>query len=64
MTHLTTEKKRRENKKALAEFVGDVTGAVTPEEDWWLLGPFGVPSQRWSQIPLFIGHLTTTRADR
>lgn len=58
-TWLTTSKKREANKKALAEFVGDVTGAVAPDEDWWLLGPFYVPSELWSRIPLFIGHLTT-----
>ena len=58
-TALTTQEKRWANKKALAEFVGDVTGAVAPDDDWWLLGPFQVPSERWSRIPLFIGHLTT-----
>jgi hypothetical protein len=35
-TELTTEKKRVVNRTALAEFVGDVTGAVAPDEDWWL----------------------------
>jgi hypothetical protein len=58
-TGLTTERRREANKKALAEFVGDVNGAVAPSDDWWLLGPFYVPSERWSNIPLFIGHLTT-----
>jgi len=61
-TELTTVARRAANKKALAEFVGDVTGAVAPDEDWWLLGPFHMPSERWSQIPLFIGHLTTPGA--
>jgi hypothetical protein len=58
-TPLTTVKKREANKKALGEFVGDVTGAIAPDDDWWLLGPFYVPSDRWSHVPLFIGHLTT-----
>ena len=61
-TDLTTEAKREANKRALAEFVGDVTGAVAPDGDWWLLGPFHVPSRRWSKVPLFIGHLTTPGA--
>jgi hypothetical protein len=58
-TPLTTEAKREANKQALAEFVGDVTGAVAPDGDWWLLGPFHLPSERWRHTPLFIGHLTT-----
>jgi hypothetical protein len=41
----TTAAKRAKNKLALAQFVGDVTGAVIPDEDTWLLGPFGVPAQ-------------------
>jgi hypothetical protein len=60
LTPLTSDKKREENKRALAEFVGDVTGAIAPDKDWWLLGPFYVPARRWSQSPLYIGHLTTT----
>jgi hypothetical protein len=59
VTPLTTTKKRSENKQALAEFVGDITGAIAPGDDWWLLGPFHVPAERWASIPLFIGHLTT-----
>jgi hypothetical protein len=62
-TNLTTEGRREGNKKALAEFVGGVTGAVAPSDDWWLLGPFHVPSKRWSRVPLFIGHLTTPGVD-
>lgn len=62
-TELTTEKKRLVNRTALAEFVGDVTGAVAPDEDWWLLGPFHAPAERWSRIPFYIGHLTTPGAD-
>jgi hypothetical protein len=58
-TEMTTEKKRVMNGTALAEFVGDVTGAVAPEEDWWLLGPFHAQAERWSKIPYYIGHLTT-----
>jgi hypothetical protein len=63
VTPLTSEKKRRENKQALAKFVADITGAIAPEDDWWLLGPFNVPAKRWAQIPLFIGHLTTAGVD-
>ena len=59
-TDLTTEKKRHANKKALADFIHDVMGAVAPQDDCWLLGPFHVPSERWSRIALFIGHLTTS----
>jgi hypothetical protein len=51
--------RRQANKQALAEFVGDVTGAFVPTDDWWLVGPFQVPAERWSRIPLWIGHLTT-----
>ena len=58
-TALTTQAKREANKKALAQFIGDVTGTVAPAYDQWLIGPFHVPSARWSRIPLFIGHLTT-----
>jgi hypothetical protein len=58
-TSLTTVKRRQANKQALAEFVGDVTGIVVPTDDWWLVGPFYVPAERWSKIPLWIGHLTT-----
>ena len=58
-TSETTAAKRAENKRALAQFVGDVTGAVTPDQDRWLLGPFHVPAQRWVGVPLYIGHLTT-----
>jgi hypothetical protein len=58
-TDLTTPAKRQANKRALEEFVGDVTGAVAPASDQWLLGPFHVPAERWSRTPLFIGHLTT-----
>ena len=58
-TSLTTVKRRQANKQALAEFVGDVTGAAVPTDDWWLVGPFHVPGERWSRIPLWIGHLTT-----
>ena len=58
-TALTTQKKREANKKALAQFIGDITGAVAPPDDHWLIGPFHVPSERWSRTPLFIGHLTT-----
>jgi hypothetical protein len=62
-TKLTTEKKRRENKRAMAEFVGDITGAVAPGTDRWLLGPFHAPAERWSRTPLPIGHLTTPGAN-
>ncbi|MEA2445588.1 MAG: hypothetical protein QOJ12_2880 [Thermoleophilales bacterium] len=58
-TSLTTVKRRQANKQALAEFVGDVTGIAVPSDDWWLVGPFHVPAERWSKIPLWIGHLTT-----
>lgn len=58
-TSLTTVKRRQANKQALAEFVGAVTGAVVPIDDWWLVGPFQVPAECWSRIPLWIGHLTT-----
>ena len=61
-TELTTKAKREADRRALAEFVGDVTGAVAPNEDWWLLRPFHVPGRRWSKLPLFIGHLTTPGA--
>jgi hypothetical protein len=61
-TALTTREKCDENKKALAKFVRDVIGASVPVDDWWLLGPFHVPSDRWARIPLFIGHLTTPGA--
>jgi hypothetical protein len=63
-TELTTERKRAANRRHLAEFVGDVTGAVAPADDWWLLGPFHLPSSRWSNIALFIGHLTTPGSRR
>jgi hypothetical protein len=52
--------RRQANKQALPEFVGDVTGAAVPTDDWWLVGPFHVPGERWSRIPLWIGHLTTS----
>jgi hypothetical protein len=55
----TSAQKRAQNKLALAQFLGDVFGAVAPDNDWWLLGPFGVPADRWLTIPLYIGHLTT-----
>jgi hypothetical protein len=58
-TSLTTARRRRANKQALADFVGDVTGIVVPTDDWWVVGPFNVPGERWSRIPLWIGHLTT-----
>jgi hypothetical protein len=62
-TDLTTEKKRLANRTTLAEFVGDVTGAVAPDEDWWLLGPFHATAERWSKVPYYIGHLTTPGTD-
>jgi hypothetical protein len=58
-TELTSPDRREANKQALAQFLCEVTGAAAPGDDWWLLGPFQVPSKRWSQIPLYIGHLTT-----
>jgi hypothetical protein len=60
----TSADKRAQNKLALAQFLGDVTGAVPPDKDWWLLGPFGVPADRWLPIPLYIGHLTTSGSSR
>ncbi len=60
----TSAKKRAQNKLAFARFVGDVTGAVPRDEDWWLLGPFGVPAERWRDIPLYGGHLTTSGSSR
>jgi hypothetical protein len=62
-TELTTKKKRLENKTALGEFVSALTGIVPPAGDWWLLGPFKMPAERWSHTPLYIGHLTTTNAE-
>ncbi len=59
-TALTTQKKRQANRTALAEFVGNVMGAVAPEQDSWLLGPSYVAAARWSKLPLYIGHLTTS----
>jgi hypothetical protein len=56
----TSKKKRLENRTALAQFVGDVTGAVAPDTDSWLLGPFSVPAERWAKRPLYIGHMTTS----
>ena len=58
-THLTTPRKREANKQALAEFVEAITGTVVPDGDAWLVGPYRVPADRWSAIPLWIGHLTT-----
>jgi hypothetical protein len=58
-TFETTAAKRAKNKLALSQFVGDVTAAVTPDRDAWLLGPFHVPAQRWIEVPLYVGHLTT-----
>lgn len=50
-------------KPPLAEFVGDVIGAVAPDEDCWLPGPFHAPAEPWSRIPFYIGHLTTPGTD-
>jgi hypothetical protein len=58
-THLTTPEKRAANKQALADFVKAITGTVVPDTDLWLVGPFHVPAERWSGVPLWIGHLTT-----
>lgn len=60
----TSAKKRAQNKLALAQFVADVTGAIPPDEGCWLLGPFGVQAERWRDIPLYIGHLTTGGSSR
>jgi hypothetical protein len=66
-TKLTNPGKRRANRLAFARFTMDVLGATAPDEDWWLLGPFHVPTARWAHIPLYVGHLTTgggsTRAE-
>ncbi|MCA1699040.1 MAG: hypothetical protein LC790_09130 [Actinobacteria bacterium] len=59
VTHLTTPRKRVANKQALADFVEAITATAVPDEDAWLVGPFRVPADRWSAIPLWIGHLTT-----
>jgi hypothetical protein len=63
-TELTTAKRRRQNRLDFAKFIGDVTGAIPPEDDCWLLGPFYMPDERWLRIPLFLGHLTTTPTQR
>jgi hypothetical protein len=58
-TSLTSRDKRPANKLGLAQFAAHVLGATAPDDDWWLLGPFHVPTERWAHIPLYIGHLTT-----
>jgi hypothetical protein len=59
-TPKTTAAKRNSNATAIAAFVRDIFGAVVPAgESWWLVGPFNVPATRWSEIPLWIGHLAT-----
>lgn len=58
-TSLTTENRCAANRKALADFVEVIAGALVPSDDWWLEGPFHVPGDRWAAIPLWIGHMTT-----
>ena len=58
-THLTTPRKRSANRTALADFVEAIGGTRVPNDDAWLAGPFRVPAERWSAVPLWIGHVTT-----
>jgi hypothetical protein len=59
-TSKTTKRRRDANGAAIARFVEHVLGGVVPaDQEWWLVGPFSVPAERWSKIPLWIGHLTT-----
>ena len=34
--------------------LGEVTGAAAAADNWWLRGPFHLPSSRWSNIPMFM----------
>lgn len=63
-TSKTTASKRAANAKALSSFVVTVFGPEVPQEEWWLLGPFQVPGEKWSSIPLWIGHLTTAPGEK
>lgn len=63
-TSKTTPSKRAANAKALASFVKAVFGSEVPQEEWWLLGPFQVPGEKWSSIPLWLGHLTTAPTEK
>jgi hypothetical protein len=52
----TTPAKRAKNHLDLSRFLGDVFGAPALNVNPWLIGPLGVPAERWTRIPLYIGH--------
>jgi hypothetical protein len=59
-TQKTTKRRRDANAKAIALFVEQVLGGAGPAAgEWWLVGPFTLPAERWSETPLWVGHLTT-----
>ena len=60
-TRDTKPHKQANNRSALADFMVRVFGRTTPSPDdkWWLRGPFTVPAKRWASITLWVGHLAT-----
>ncbi len=63
VTRLTKPEKRDANRLDLSRFVGDVTGDIPPDQEWWLGGPYFLPAERWVKTPLYIGHMATPGAD-
>jgi len=58
-TPQTSPRKRAENHIDLNRFLGDAFGAPALDVNPWLIGPLGVPAERWARIPLYIGHGST-----
>jgi len=58
-TPQTIPAKRAENHADLNRFLGDVFGAPALDVNPWLIGPLGVPAERWARTPLYVGHGST-----
>lgn len=60
ITEKTDARLRAGNAAALSAFVARLFATPPPgSESSWLLGPFHVPAERWTHLPLWIGKIAT-----
>jgi hypothetical protein len=60
VTEKTQPRLRAANEAALTAFTERLFGSHPPAgESSWLLGPFHVPADRWADVPLWIGKIST-----